>query len=284
MGSSRSKYAVAAALGVVAVLATATVSGGRTLHTAAPTCGQALTASVTLAADMDCSAGGTNGLNVGANSITINLNGHTIRGNGGNIGISANGHTGVVIENGTIDDFGTGVLILGAASNSRVSGMRLVNNQSIGIDDESDGTILTGNVALNSVLDGIYVAPSSGVQVTKNLVEGNGTNGVLANGATGATVTGNVALNNTSAGIDAGGDSGTLSGNVANGNGTDGIDATSINRDALTPGLVVTGNRASFNAGYGISAEYTKDGGRNVVQQNGNAKQCLYVVCAAVSS
>jgi Right handed beta helix region/Periplasmic copper-binding protein (NosD) len=75
---------------------------------AGPSCGATITKSITLKANLNCSSGGMNGLNVGKSGIVINLNGHTITGAGGAddfYGIFNNGHANVTVENGTIKNF-----------------------------------------------------------------------------------------------------------------------------------------------------------------------------------
>jgi len=71
------------------------------------TCGQVLTDSVTLRADLVC-AGSGSALIVGAHGITIDLDGHTISGDGtlNSIGIdNTGGFDDVTIANGTIENF-----------------------------------------------------------------------------------------------------------------------------------------------------------------------------------
>ena len=288
MGLGRRRYllALAAVLGVVPVLVAATASGGRTfVHAANPNCGATVTANITLTANMDCSGSTSDGLDIGAKNVTVNLNGHSITGSSGYTGILDNAYTGAVIENGTIDLFSIGVDITTSANNSHVSGMRILDSAGQGIiDADIAGTVITGNSVLDNTSTGIDVGTDVGVQVTSNQVEGNGGEGIDVESSTGAVITGNKALNNADSGILALSDAGTLSGNIANANGLDGIDASSPSTVALTPGLTVTGNRASFNGSYGFSADDTKDGGENVVQQNAASKQCVYIVCVAVSS
>jgi len=69
-----------------AALLFALVPGGAAAKTAAgPSCGATITKSITLKANLDCSAGGMNGLNVGKSGIVINLNGHSIIGAGAEV-------------------------------------------------------------------------------------------------------------------------------------------------------------------------------------------------------
>jgi Periplasmic copper-binding protein (NosD) len=71
-----------------------------------PACGSTLKANVTLTHDLVCA--GT-ALTIAVEGITVNLNGHPLKGNGTGIGISTGGHA-VAIRNGRITNFGRGVL------------------------------------------------------------------------------------------------------------------------------------------------------------------------------
>src|SRR5205823_4290750 len=75
---------------------------------ALPSCGGVLTASLHLTADLDCSAGGSDGLDIGADGIVVDLNGHTITGGGGAdgyFGVNGAGHSNVTVKNGRIVNF-----------------------------------------------------------------------------------------------------------------------------------------------------------------------------------
>ncbi len=71
-----------------------------------PACGSTLTAGVVFTHGLVCA--GT-ALSIGAEGITVNLNGHTLKGNGSNTGISTNGHA-VTIRDGRITNFARGVV------------------------------------------------------------------------------------------------------------------------------------------------------------------------------
>ena len=89
-------------------------------------CGQVITQDTTLQHDLvDCPG---NGLVIGADNITLNLNGHTIDGLTGGSGCGADclhgrgidntaGHDGVRIINGKVTDFERGVILVGAQRN-----------------------------------------------------------------------------------------------------------------------------------------------------------------------
>src|SRR6185369_3173398 len=71
-------------------------------------CGQTITSNTTLTADQSCDA---TGLVVGADGVTIDLNGFTLSGdrNPGHFGIDVNGHSRVTIRNGIIRHFDAGI-------------------------------------------------------------------------------------------------------------------------------------------------------------------------------
>ena len=71
-------------------------------------CGAVLTANTTLQSDLDCSGAA---LVVGADNITVNLNGHTLRSRDGlGVGVTIVGHRGVTIKDGVIDGFQEAIL------------------------------------------------------------------------------------------------------------------------------------------------------------------------------
>ena len=84
-------------------------------------CGDTITADTTLDSDLlDCP---NNGIVIGADDITLDLNGHTIDGDGDpfepcpkdepcDIGVLNEGHDGVTIKGGTVTDFGLGVVVV----------------------------------------------------------------------------------------------------------------------------------------------------------------------------
>jgi hypothetical protein len=92
-------------------------------------CGDTITADTTLDSDLvDCP---NNGIVIGADSITLDLNGHTIDGDGTlfegcdpqqepcDDGVANNGHDGVTVRHGSVRDFAIGVLV-GNARHMRI--------------------------------------------------------------------------------------------------------------------------------------------------------------------
>jgi parallel beta-helix repeat protein len=94
------------------------------------TCGQTLTHDTTLDNDLACP---DVGLFVGADGITIDLNGHTIEGNSAypDVGVEDRaGYDRITIENGTIRHFTSGVLLSGS-DHSTVRDLTVSDSESI---------------------------------------------------------------------------------------------------------------------------------------------------------
>ena len=112
----------------VPLLAAAAVAlGSAATASAQPvSCGQVVTHDVTLDADLDCSQPGSTGLVVGADGITIDLNGHTITGTTQGVGTATigidnrGGHDGVTVRNGKILQTNAAVWLSGASDNRLV--------------------------------------------------------------------------------------------------------------------------------------------------------------------
>lgn len=109
--------------------------------TASDLCGTTIVANLTLDHDLTCPG---NGLIVGADGITINLNGHTIMGPGSGVGINVPNRTGVVIVGGTVKNF--------------LAGVQLVNSTAIVVKENR----FTGNQ------DAVFLIGTSGSTIKEN--------------------------------------------------------------------------------------------------------------------
>ncbi|MET4639541.1 hypothetical protein ABIE24_002786 [Mycetocola sp. 2940] len=89
-----------------------TVTLGASPAAAAPvlTCGSTVTTDVTLTADLHCPSG--DGLILGSN-VTLDLGGHSLTGSGSGVGVQTEflSEGGNTIRNGTIENWGTGILL-----------------------------------------------------------------------------------------------------------------------------------------------------------------------------
>jgi parallel beta-helix repeat protein len=127
---------------VISAVAAATALGGAPAQAAHLGCGDTITADATLDGDLvNCP---NLGIVIGADDITLDLNGHRIDGDGApatgcrprrelcDVGVANGGHDGVTVTNGSVREFDTGVLVGGARGN-RVLGISSSRNRFFGI-------------------------------------------------------------------------------------------------------------------------------------------------------
>lgn len=186
MVQARLKAAVAAG----AVLL-ATVGIGSPASAQHVVCGQVITENTTLDSNVGpCSA---NGIIVGADNITLDLNGHSVFGtgqHGDGAGVLVSLRTGVTVQNGTVRLFDAGVVIEGGSSNT-VSGITAHDNigqsgqarygDGIAILSSTDNVIENNTVRHNGPFSGIglfeRVDSDHPRQVTgetaRNIIRGN---------------------------------------------------------------------------------------------------------------
>jgi parallel beta-helix repeat protein len=142
-------------------------------------CGATVVANLKLDHDLTCAG---NGLTVGADGITIDLNGHTIAGAGVGSGILATGRTGVVITGGTIRDFLIGVQ-LAASTGTTIKQIQVTGNRDGIFLIGSSGNIIKENTASQNSRVGVMLRPGAIRNSTQNLVIENtlvnNTNGVI---------------------------------------------------------------------------------------------------------
>lgn len=164
-------------IGVLAplLLGSALVGTASAAHVA---CGQTITQSTVLDSDVGPCPG--DGIIVGANNITLDLNGFTVFGTaapGDGAGILIQGRTGVTVRNGRVTLFDAGVAIIGGSGNT-VTGLTVQENIGTGGTDFGDGIALfsssgntiRGNTAQhNGPYDGIGLVGNS----DNNVVDGN---------------------------------------------------------------------------------------------------------------
>ncbi len=187
------------------VLATAGIAPAFGQASPSVSCGSVITADTTLTADVVNCAG--NGLTVDADNITLDLNGHTVSGDGVpaghddihfDYGILVEGHHGVTVMNGSVDRFDRGVLF-DASRGGVVTAMHVYDNSNRGImfDNASDNARVLRNTPTDNGASGIAVVSSQGALVTGNQSARNyGGAGVKLEVAGGATVTRNRLIDN----------------------------------------------------------------------------------------
>jgi hypothetical protein len=205
--------------------------------TAITTCATTVTTNAALAGDLVCSG---DGIVVGAPGITIDLKGHTIRGDGGtdDYGIDdTGGHDRVTVKNGTIRGFYDGVHAESAdgfsvtnvvASGNTVWGIIVFGgkatvasstasgNAQYGIGVSGGAASIKSSVASGNTFIGLSLVGDSG-RITSTAVSGSQYGMSIAGNA--VSVKSSTASGNGVAGISVTGDAAKLSGNVADGNG-----------------------------------------------------------------
>jgi parallel beta-helix repeat protein len=247
-----SPLAALAAAGAALVLAVG--AEGSPSKAQAVSCGDTITQSVKLTADLHCSA--SDGLDVGAGHVTIDLGGHTIYGASPYNGVADDGYPYATIKNGAIDGFENGVY-LHAAPESTVTGIAARNDPGVAIDvDSSAFTTVSKATVVAYGYEGVYLQ-TNGSSLTNSTVAAAANPvgvGVVVWGS-GDSVSGNTVFGSAKAGIlvqYGGGNQVTK--NRIQGAGNDGI------RLYDTQGAVLSGNTVSGSAGIGILIENASDG------------------------
>ncbi|MFN2608961.1 MAG: NosD domain-containing protein [Acidimicrobiales bacterium] len=295
--------------GALLLLGTVAVSPA-SAATETVTCGEHITHSLTVANDIGPCVG-TDGLDVVANGITLDLGGHTVTGGTRTntstheyVGINLMGVNGVTVRSGTVTGFDAGVADNGGSNNTITSlnvhdnvnhstqtGAQNVCNYGDGILlDNATGDRVTGNQSTaNGPFSGIaLIEASKNNTVSNNYVANNNVANILPNGDDGPCgpfqENGNVGRPFQDIGIRVegpGADNNTVSGNVVNNNMLNGI---SIHGYVCHPpggffppqpnntGNTVTRNSVSGN---GFNPEGNQDGIAILVQGPPN------VVCPA---
>jgi parallel beta-helix repeat protein len=263
-----------AVVGAFAVSAAAATAGTAASHV---TCGQMITTDTKLDNDLvNCPS---NGLVIGADDVTLDLNGHVIDGDGTefascppdepcDMGVVDLDHHGVTIKGGTIREFGFGALVVGA-SDSRITRLVLSNNLRAGLlvvgssHSEIDRVTASAN-GLTTDASGVTIFDSDELTITRNAAFDNGDIGFFIVGLVNSLVADNSISGNLEpeAAIILDGSGNELSGNRASGN-QDGIivvgDANTI------AGNLLSGTGCPGECGFGVSLE---GGSGNVIKGN----------------
>jgi parallel beta-helix repeat protein len=267
----------AARLAVVATVTAACIFFGATEQALAAhvSCGQTIVTSAKLTNDLiDCPS---NGIVIGADNVTLDLDGHVIDGDAGeftacppdepcDLGVFSSGHSGITIKGGTVREFTFGV-ILDTAENARVSRLAVHDNLWSGLlvagasHSTIEGLSVSGN-GLTTDQAGIDVFDSHDLAIERNSVVGNGDIGFYIIGLEDSRIDRNEAARNPEAGILMEGDRNKLTRNRI----SDGGDAIIVSGDGNT----VAANQLSSTGcdgecGYGVSLE---GGTGNVVDDN----------------
>lgn len=146
-------------------------------------CGQVIKQSVKLTANLDCK---TDGIIVGADGITIDLNGFTLSGPGeksSKVGIMFADNDNVIVQGpGIIKNFQAGALFSGGEDN-KISRVTFTDNEIAVFETGSKNVAIEDNLMFGNSI-GVAAHSSSGSKLTTNLFKSNDLAGVtLVNSA-----------------------------------------------------------------------------------------------------
>ena len=180
-------------------------------------CGSTLLTDLRLEADISCPG---DAVFVGADDITLNLNGHTISGAGVGVGITVRSRQRVTIRNGRVRAFLTGIFVA-SSTDIVVSHNELTETREAIFFAGTTGSVIKNNVAWANQLRGIMIRPTgAGALSTDNLIVENvltdNPSGILVFGQPGNTFIANKISGSSVAALDLTG--GGASGNVFRGN------------------------------------------------------------------
>jgi parallel beta-helix repeat protein len=213
----RMRLLVAVLVAGLAASGAMAIGGGQAL--ASPvSCGDTITADTTLDSDLvNCP---NHGIVIGADGITLDLNGHLVDGDGTpaancdnqkepcDFGLFSDGHDGVTIRNGSVREFAIGVLLgttTGRARHNRVLGVSASGNQFLGLGIFSQVRGLVRNSSGNGSLDhdgvGLRLGDSRRVRILNSSFRHNPHNGINIGESSRSLIKGNVFSRNGDEGV-----------------------------------------------------------------------------------
>lgn len=208
---------IALAICLLAFPLASAAGGGALAQTAPLGCGDTITVDATLDRDLlDCP---NNGIVIGADDITLDLNGHTISGDGKrfkacpereicDVGVLNDGHDGVTVRNGAVEQFDSGVLV-GRARANRVLDISSSQNTSFGfVVFRSAQILVRGSSGSRNIApegDGMGLFESHDVRIVDNEFRRNPGPGIHVQASTDTLMKGNL-ISHSSPGILLGGE------------------------------------------------------------------------------
>jgi parallel beta-helix repeat protein len=203
---SRLSYAKAAAAFVsvaviLAVVALVALTGAKAAGQAQPQCGDTITADTTLHHDLvNCP---NNGIIIGADDVTLDLNYHRIDGDGTpaagcdpetefcDVGVLNRGHDGVTVVHGSMREFAVGVWGL-RVSHNRLLGISSSENECCGLGFfRGTRSVVRNSSGNGGGANGMFLIESHRVRVLHNSFRHNGDQGIFVHGSTHNLIKGN---------------------------------------------------------------------------------------------
>jgi nitrous oxidase accessory protein NosD len=202
--------AVRVSIAVLALASAAVMSfGSRPAHAANVSCGDTITTDTKLHQDLvNCP---NVGILVGADNVTLNLNGHTIDGDGAptpgcdpnvafcDIGVATEGQRGLTVKSGSVRDFEAGVVTFDTRR-TRLLRISTPRNHLSGFALASSNRILVRNSSGDRTTDpegnGLGIFFCSHIRVLHSSFRGNVHAGIKPVGSTNGLIKGNVLARN----------------------------------------------------------------------------------------
>jgi hypothetical protein len=178
------KAAVSRLLVLALVVAGVTVLGAGSALASHVRCGDTITTDTTLDSDLvNCP---NNGIVIGADNITLDLNGHIIDGDATpvdpcpegetcDVGVdNSAGHSGVTIEGGSVQQFSLGILVAGGAAHNRLDQLAVSDTSDVGIVvADSTGSVIQKTSMSDPGVNGLVLVDSQHALVARNSVSGS---------------------------------------------------------------------------------------------------------------
>jgi|HigsolmetaAR202D_1030399.scaffolds.fasta_scaffold02230_10 hypothetical protein len=266
-----------------AIFASALALAGASSAQAAIQCGDVIKKSVKLKRNLNCTGSGTDGLIIGRDGVTINLNGKTLRGPSGNrTGIDNPGYDGVTVKNGKLRGWSKGIDFYSPARTTlRKLEIRLDGtNSDTGIELEYAVRPVIRNVTIDNAAYGLYLYETYAQKVRN--VKVTGSDPTTTYGIYGGYMHGvleKVRAHRASYGFYVYGDSPRLLIKDSAANKAGSIGFYLSNSTPLADYRYTLKNNTANNAGvYGFYASYDVDGGGNKAKGAGT-KNCENVPC-----
>jgi parallel beta-helix repeat protein len=201
---------------LAAALATAVAGfmafGGSSADAAKVGCGAKITKDTTLHKDLvNCP---NNGILIGADGITLDLNGHLIDGDGTpasgcnprkefcDVGVGDEGHDRVTVMHGSVREFGIGA-VASRASHARLLDLSASNNggAGLGFDHVAGGLVKHSSGSGNGFVGWFLVTGSDHARVLHNSFRHNGEHGILVDHSSHSLIQANVIARNREEGL-----------------------------------------------------------------------------------
>ena len=197
---------------VLAVFGVVVLGGGTAAAVQQPSCGDTITTDTTLHHDLvNCP---NNGIIIGADDVTLDLNYHTIDGDRAatagcdpqtefcDVGVVDDGHDGVTVVHGSVREFEVGADVIGAR-HARVLGISALRNRFIGIRFFESAKSLVQNSSGSGTVccrgsagTGMFLVGSDHIRVLHNSFRNNGAEGIFVASAAHNLIKGNLTSHN----------------------------------------------------------------------------------------